>query len=259
MFSRPSVVVPQNDSPKTFIDCLEYCLKYFFFNYMFSVHNYMFSVHNFLIYVWKSVHNYMFSVHNYMFRYATICFPYTTIWFPYTTYSDIVFRTQLTQLYVWNNVWNNVCELKQYLGPNLDSRSCRAFKNIQLIRKDDYVLESEPEVFSKHVKHQLSRPKNLFEREAAKTMIIRCYGCKCLVCIYIYYIYTMWSSKKPLRWHPSPGSTASATLLVQSLWGADGKFENHSMWAMIKKPVVWGYFWGWNPTQLCGDYIYGKV
>ena len=130
MFARPSVVVPQNNSPKTFIYCLEYCLKYSFFNYMFSVHNYMLSVHNYMIYVWKSVHNYMFSVHNYMFRYTTICFPYTTIWFPYTTYSDIVFRTQL---YVWNNVWNNVCKLKQYLGPNLDSRSCRAFKNIQYI------------------------------------------------------------------------------------------------------------------------------
>ena len=137
MIARPSVVVPQNNSPKTFIYCLEYCLKYSFFNYMFSVHNYMFSVHNYMIYVWKSVHNYMFSVHNYMFRYTTICFPYTTIWFPYTTiwfpyttYSDIVFRTQL---YVWNNAWNNVWKLKQYLGPNLDSRSCRAFKNIQRI------------------------------------------------------------------------------------------------------------------------------
>ena len=137
MFARPSVVVPQNNSPKTFIYCLEYCLKYSFFNYMFSVHKYMLSVHNYMIYVWKSVHNYMFSVHNYMFRYTTICFPYTTIWFPYTTiwfpyttYSDVVFRTQL---YVWNNVWNNVCKLKQYLGPNLDSRSCRAFKNIQYI------------------------------------------------------------------------------------------------------------------------------
>ena len=44
------------------------------------------------------------------------------------------------------------------------------------IRQDDYILESEPEVFSKRVKHQLSRPKNLFETEAAKTifMVITC-------------------------------------------------------------------------------------
>ena len=66
-----------------------------------------------------------------------------------------------------------------------------------LIGKDDYILESEPEVFLKHVKHQFSRPKNLFETEATKNNgYYRCYGCKCLVCIYIYYIYILfWSSK----------------------------------------------------------------
>ena len=82
MFARPSVVVPQNNSRKTFIYCLEYCLKYFFFQ---------------LFVFCTQLYDIMFEN-----PYTTICFPYTTICFG-TQLS--VFRTQLygfrTQLYAF--------------------------------------------------------------------------------------------------------------------------------------------------------------
>ena len=74
--------------------------------------------------------------------------------------------------------------------------------------------------------------------------------------LYIYYVKFQTTTKMtsfnqdPLRVQPFLSKVFEVPM-------ANSKIIPCEQWQ--KKPVALGYFWGWNPTQLCGDYIHGKV